>query len=183
MHLIEIIDYKVEPSEELFLIKGFRDLYNNDKSDNKEQFFQMLSYVYYMADPRSSLSYITNDKERMAAVLEQEGIKKLDQKKANLLIEEYKRHIITSSYLLLQDTKLAVDKVREFLRSVNLDERDDKTGKPIYTINSITSAIKQCTELTKTLREQEVIISKEIDDSTSVRGGKDSMNTFEEGDD
>ena len=171
------------PSEELFLIKGFRDLYNNDKSDNKEQFFQMLSYVYYMADPRSSLSYITNDKERMAAVLEQEGIKKLDQKKANLLIEEYKRHIITSSYLLLQDTKLAVDKVREFLRSVNLDERDDKTGKPIYTINSITSAIKQCTELTKTLREQEVIISKEIDDSTSVRGGKDSMNTFEEGDD
>lgn len=183
MHLIEIIDYKVEPSEELFLIKGFRDLYNNDKSDNKEQFFQMLSYVYYMADPRSSLSYITNDKERMATVLEQEGIKKLDQKKANLLIEEYKRHIITSSYLLLQDTKLAVDKVREFLRSVNLDERDDKTGKPIYTINSITSAIKQCTELTKTLREQEVIISKEIDDSTSVRGGKDSMNTFEEGDD
>lgn len=143
----------------------------------------MLSYVYYMADPRSSLSYVTDDKERMATVLEQEGIKKLDQKKANILIEEYTRHIITSSYLLLQDTKLAVDKVRKFLRGVDLNERDDKTGKPIYTINSITSAIKQCTELTKTLREQEIIIAKEIDDSTSVRGGKDSMNSFEEGDD
>lgn len=180
MHLIELVDYKVEPSEELFLIKGFRDLYNEDKSENKEQFFQMLSYVYYMADPRSSLSYVTDDKERMAYVLEQEGIKKLDQKKANILIEEYKRHIITSSYLLLQDTKLAVDKVREFLRGVDLNERDDKTGKPIYTINSITSAIKQCTDLTKTLREQEIIIAKEIDDSASVRGGEDSMNLFED---
>lgn len=183
MHLIELVDYKVEPSEELFLIKGFRDLYNEDKSENKEQFFQMLSYVYYMADPRSSLSYVTDDKERMGYVLEQEGIKKLDQKKANILIEEYKRHIITSSYLLLQDTKLAVDKVREFLRGVDLNERDDKTGKPIYTINSITSAIKQCTELTKTLREQEIIIAKEIDDSTSVRGGTETMNMFEQGDD
>lgn len=182
MHLIELVDYKVEPSEELFLIKGFRDLYNEDKSENKEQFFQMLSYVYYMADPRSSLSYVTDDKERMGYVLEQEGIKNLDKKKANILIEEYKRHIITSSYLLLQDTKLAVDKVREFLRDVDLRAVDDK-GKPIYTINSITSAIKQCTDLTKTLREQEIIIAKEIDDSTSVRGGTETMNMFEQGDD
>lgn len=183
MHLIEIIDYKVEPSEELFLIKGFRDLYNSDKSEGKEQFLQMLSYVYYMADPRSSLSYITDDEERKAYVFEQEGIKKLDMKLANNLIEEYKKHVVTSSYLLLQDTKLAVDKVREFLRMVNLDERDDRTGKPIYTINSITTAIKQCSELTKTLSELEKTITKEIDESASVRGGNDYNNEFEEGDD
>ena len=182
MHLIELIDYKVEPSEELFLIKSFRDLYNEDKSENKEQFFQMLSYVYYMADPRSSLSYITDDKERKAYVIEQEGIKKLNQKLADSLVKEYKTHVITSSYLLLQDTKLAVDKVREFLRDVDLKEVDDR-GKPIYTINSITSAIKQCSELTKTLAELEVKIAKEIDDSTSVRGGDDYNNEFEEGDD
>ena len=182
MHLIDIVDYKVEPSEELFLIKGFRDFYNSDKSENKEHFFQMLSFVYYMADPRSSLSYITDDEERKAYIIEQEGIKKINQKMANTLIEEYKKHVITSSYLLLQDTKLAVDKVREFLRDVDLKEVDDK-GKPIYTINSITSAIKQCSELTKTLREQENIIAKEIDDNTTVRGGSEYNNEFEEGDD
>ena len=183
MHLIEVIDYKIEPSEELFLIKDFRDFYKSDKSEDKEQFFQMLSYVYYMADPRSSLSYITNDEERKAYVLEQEGIKKLNLKVADRLIEEYKKHVVTSSYLLLQDTKLAVDKVREFLRMVNLDERDDRTGKPIYTINSITTAIKQCSELTKTLAELEKTITKEIDENTSVRGGSDYNNEFEEGDD
>lgn len=182
MHLIELVDYKVEPSEELFLIKKFRDLYNNDKSKNKEQFFQMLSYVYYMADPRSSLSYITDDKERMAYILEQEGIKKLNIKVANSLVEEYKNHVITTSYLLLQDTKLAIDKVREFLRNVNLDERDERK-KPIYTINSITSSLKQCTELTKTVNELEVKIAKEIEDSASVRGGNETMNSFEDGDD
>lgn len=183
MHLVEVIDYKIEPSEELFLIKGFRDFYNSDKSENKEQFFQMLSYVYYMADPRSSLSYVTSEEERKAYIFEQEGIKKLNLKVADKLIEEYKKHVVTSSYLLLQDTKLAVDKVREFLRMVNLDERDDRTGKPIYTINSITSAIKQCSELTKTLSELEKTITKEIDESASVRGGNDYNNEFEEGDD
>jgi len=179
MHLVDLVDYKVEPSEELFLIKGFRDLYNDDKSDNKEQFFQMLSYVYYMADPRSSLSYVTDEKERMAYVLEQEGIKKLDQKKANILIEEYKRHIITSSYLLLQDTKFAIDKVREFLRDVDLKALDDK-GKPIYTINSITSAIDKCTELTEKVAKLERNIAREIDENASIRGGEQSMNMFED---
>ena len=182
MHLIEVIDYKIEPSEELFLIKGFRDFYNSDKSDGKEQFFQMLSYVYYMADPRSSLSYVTSEEERRAYIFEQEGIKKLNLKVADKLIEEYKKHVVTSSYLLLQDTKLAVDKVREFLRDVDLKEVDDR-GKPIYTINSITAAIKQCSELTKTLSELEKTITKEIDENTSVRGGSDYNNEFEEGDD
>ena len=182
MHLIEIIDYKVEPSEELFLIKGFRDLYNSDKSEGKEQFLQMLSYVYYMADPRSSLSYITDEEERKAYVFEQEGIKKLDMKLANKLIEEYKKHVVTTSYLLLQDTKIAIDKVRDFLRHVDLNERDDR-GKPIYTINSITSAIKQCNELTDTTSDLEKKIAKEIDERADVRGGEDAMNLFEDNDD
>ncbi len=91
----------------------------------------------------------------------------------------YKKHVITSSYLLLQDTRIAIDKVREFLRNVDLNATDDK-GKPLYTINSITTAIKQIPTLAKDLQEAERIISKEIEEEGRARGGF-TKKLFEDG--
>lgn len=91
----------------------------------------------------------------------------------------YKKHVITSSYLLLQDTRIAIDKVREFLRNVDLNATDDK-GKPLYTINSITTAIKQIPALAKDLQEAERIISKEIEEEGRARGGF-TKKLFEDG--
>jgi hypothetical protein len=38
MHILEYQNYEVVPTEEAFLIKPIRDLYNNDKSKTKEKF-------------------------------------------------------------------------------------------------------------------------------------------------
>lgn len=54
----------------------------------------------------------------------------------------YKKHCVTTSSELLEATKIAINKVREFLMNVDLTAVDDK-GKPLYTISSITTAIKQ----------------------------------------
>jgi hypothetical protein len=43
---------------------------------------------------------------------------------------------------LLKSAKTAVDKIRNFLESVDLTALDDKK-KPIYTVSSITTAVKQ----------------------------------------
>lgn len=45
------------------------------------------------------------------------------------------------SALLLEDTRVAVDKLRKLLREIDLDATDEK-GKPKYTLNTITSTIK-----------------------------------------
>lgn len=113
---------------------------------------QQLSVVYFMADPRSSYNYITDLDDRLEMIKEQEGLDKnfkIDDKLSEA-IECYKKHTMTTSTLLLEDARTAVDKVRQFLREVNLDEVDDK-GKPKYTINSITSALKQIPQLAKDL--------------------------------
>lgn len=47
----------------------------------------------------------------------------------------------TSSILLLEDMKGAVDKLRVFIRDIDLGMLDEK-GKPIYTLNSVTATIK-----------------------------------------
>lgn len=144
MHVLEFINYEVVPTEECFMIKPIRDLYNKDTSDNKETFMKQLSVIYFMADPRSSYNYILDLDDRFQAIKEQEGLPKnfkID-KQLQSAIDIYKEHTTTSSSLLLESTKIAVEKIRTFLRDIDLTKTDDK-GKPIYTINSVTAAIKQ----------------------------------------
>ena len=75
----------------------------------------------------------------------------------------------TPAALLLEDTRVAVDKLRQLLRNINLEEVDDK-GKPIYTLNIVTSTIKQIPALVKDLDEAERALAKEIAQSDKVRG-------------
>lgn len=172
MHILEFKDYEVIPTQEAFLIKPIRDLYNADRTKTKEKFMQQMSLLYFLVDPRSSYTYIIDEEDRFREILSQEGLPsnyKIDDKLQDA-IEIYKKHVITSSYLLLQDTRIAIDKVRQFLREVDLNMLDDK-GKPVYTINSVTSAIKQIPQLAKDLQEAEKIISKEIEEQGRARGG------------
>ena len=171
MHVLEYNNYQVEPTQEAFLIKPIRDLYKADKSKTKDKFMTQISIIYFLADPRSSYNYIIDEDERLKTIIEQEGLPstfKID-KKLQEAIDVYKKHVITTSYLLLQDTKLAIDKVRQFLRDVDLTSTDDK-GKPLYTINSVTSAIKQIPQLAKDVIDAEKAITREIEEQGKLRG-------------
>ena len=171
MHILEYNNYQVEPTQEAFLIKPIRDLYNADRTKSKDKFMTQMSILYFLVDPRSSYNYIIDKDERLKAIIEQEGLPadfKID-KKLQQAIDIYKEHVVTTSSLLLQDTKLAIDKVRQFLRNVNLAAVDDK-NKPIYTINSVTSAIKQIPQLAKDVIDAEKAINKEIEEQGKLRG-------------
>lgn len=174
MHIVEYDNYQIKPTEEAFLIAPIRKLYNADKTKTKEKFMQLMSVLYFYADPRSSYNYITDDNERLKEIIIQEGLPstfKID-KTLQDAIDAYKKHTITSSYLLLQDTKIAIDKVREFLRNLDLNALDDK-GKPLYTISSVTQAIKQIPQLSKDIIEAERVVTKEIEEQGRARGSKD----------
>lgn len=182
MHILEYQNYEVVPTEEAFLIKPIRDLYNNDKSKTKEKFMQQMSILYFMVDPRSTYNYILSDEDRFQAILEQEGLPKdykIDKKLQDAM-EIYRKHTVTSSFLLLQDMKIAIEKVRQFLRDVDLTAVDDK-GKPLYTINSVTAAIKQIPQLAKDVVEAEKTITKEIEEQGRARGGNQNKTLFEDG--
>lgn len=174
MHIIEYVNFEIKPTEEAFLIKPIRDLYLKDKSKTKEKFLQQLSIVYFIADPRSSYNYILNEEDRLKEIIIQEGLPKNYKitKELQTAINEYKKHIVTTSSLLLEDTRIAVDKVRQFLRNVDL-ESTDQNGKPIYTINNITSAIKQIPQLSKDLIEAEKTVAQEIEENGKVRGSNE----------
>ena len=182
MHIINFDNYQISLTEEAMLIKPIRDLWNADKSKNKEKFMQMASVIYFYADPRSSYSYIIDDQERLNEIIVQEGLPSNFTLSPKLLeaIECYKKHVITSSYKLLQSTKVAINKLSDFLENVDLTEKDEK-GRIVYTISSITQAIKQIPQLSKDLLEAERIVTKEIEETGRARGGSETKTIFEDG--
>ena len=180
MHLIEYNNYQITPTEEAFLIAPIRKLYNSDKAKNKEKFMQLLSVIYFYADPRSSYNYITNDEDRLKEIIVQEGLPsnfKID-KALQEAIEIYKKHVITSSYLLLQDTKEVIENMRKVLKSIDWEglEEKDKVNA-VKEVASITSMIPK---IVKDLTEAEKAVTKEIEEQGRARGGQ-SKTLMEDG--
>lgn len=172
MNLLEYKDFQVNVSPEALLVGPIRKLYNKDRTVNKDKFMQQLSVIFFMSDPRSNYNYIIDKNDRLKAIVEQEGLPAnyTISPEVQEAIDIYTKLCQTTSTLLLEDTRAAVDKVRKFLRDVDLELLDDK-GKPVYTINSITTALKQIPQLAKDLQETEKLVTKEIEEAGRMRGG------------
>ena len=181
MKLVKVENYQVGFDDELLLLKPFRQLYKSDKNRDKRGFMDFLTIVYYTYDPRSDYSYIVSEEERLKEVCVTNGIE--EPKFSDLqkeCIKLYKKLTTTISQELLRSTKIAINKVREFLENVDLTATDDK-GKPIYTINSVTTAIRQIPQLAKDVMDAEKAVAKEIQEQGTARGGNDSKSLMDDG--
>lgn len=182
MHMIEIENYEIVPTEEFMLIKPLRDLWFKYKDKDYDKLMQYLSLIYHYADPRSSYSYIIDDDERLAEIIDQEGLGKTFKitKELQGCIDIYRKHVITPAQKLLQRALVGADKLGVFLETIDLDERDDK-GKPVYPVSMVAQAFKQVPQIAKDLKEAERAVSQEIEESGRARGGNDRKAVFEEG--
>lgn len=181
MKLFKYEGYKVVISEEAFGLKVFRQIWNRDRSVNKDKAIMELSYVYFMVDPRSDYQYIVDEDERSKAIIEGEGLPE-NWKPDKVVIEamQFYSSIKSTSALLLEDTRVAIDKVRQFLKTVDLEALDEK-GKPIYTINSITSTIKMIPQLIKDLDDAEKAIKADMQNTIGKVRGQKEKSLLEDG--
>ena len=181
MKLVKVENYQVQFDDELLLLKPFRQLYKSDKNRDKRGFMDFLTIVYYTYDPRSDYSYIVDEEERLKEVCETNGIQftKFSPLQSECIVL-YKKLTTTTSQELLRSTKIAIGKVRDFLETIDLKATDDK-GKPIYTINSVTTAIKQIPQLAKDVMDAEKAVAKEIQEQGTARGGNASKSLMDDG--
>ena len=170
MKLLKYEGYNLTFEPEILTLKVFKKLFTRDKTKDKSKFLQELGYIYFKLDPRSDYMYITDEDERSKAIIIGEGLS--DTWKVDSILQDamdYYKSFRPTSALLLEDTRVAVDKLREALRSINITETDDK-GRPIYTLNTIVATIKQVPSLVKDLDDAERAISKEIVQNDKIRG-------------
>lgn len=170
MKLFKYEGYKVVISEEAFALKVFRQIWNRDRSVNKDKAIMELGYIYFMVDPRSDYQYLVDEEERSKAIIEGEGLPNnwKPDKVVTEAMQFYSRFKPTAA-LLLEDTRVAVEKLRKLLRDINLEDTDDK-GRPLYTLNTITATIKQVPGLAKDLDEAEKALASEMRSEGKMRG-------------
>lgn len=170
MKLFKYEGYKVVISEEAFALKIFRQIWNRDRSVNKDKAIMELGYIYFMVDPRSDYQYLVDEEERSKAIIEGEGLPEnwKPDKVVTEAMQFYSRFKPTAA-LLLEDTRVAVEKLRKLLRDINLEDTDDK-GRPLYTLNTITATIKQVPGLAKDLDEAEKALASEMRSEGKMRG-------------
>ena len=172
MKLIKYDGADFSIADEVFLLPSFRELFKQDKSRKKDDFLKHIGFIWFMCDPRSPYLYLTNEGEREAEVRKQEGFGE-DWKPSKLVrdaMAQYRTAVVTTQSLLLEDIRSGIDKVRAFFRDVDLNATDMKTGKPLYQVSSVTSAIKQAIELSKLLAVAEKELAKDYESDAATRG-------------
>lgn len=170
MKLFKYENYEVVVEPEALLLKPFNAVYKRDKSIHKNKAKTELGFIYYFCDPRSDYQYIIDPIERMDAIKEGEGLP--DNWKPDKVLKEamsFYESFKSTAVLLLEDTRTCVDGLRNTLKTINLEEVDDK-GKPKYTINTVVSAIKQVPALARELDEAEKTLAKDLILDPSMRG-------------
>lgn len=183
MKLFKYENYNITVSEEALVIRPFKAIWSRDTSNHKEKALQELGFLYFYCDPRSDYMYISNDAQRLDAIRSDEGLpdnwNPYDDPIMKDAIKIYVDLTNTSASLLLKDTKLAIEELREKLRNIDLDEKDNK-GKFRYTLPNITSTIKLIPSLMMDLQKAEEAMNKEIMENTKMRG-QGTKKLFEDG--
>ena len=171
MKLITVENFELKVADEALLIRPIRRLWNADRSERKEKFYQQMSYLYFMVSPQSTYSYILDLDERSKTIIEQEGLPQ-DFQPSQFLMEAmqiYRQHTVTVSQKLLNDALVGANKVGKFLREVDLREVDDK-GRPKYQVSTITAALKNIEGIVSTIQNLQKKVEQELEDNGKARG-------------
>ena len=165
MKLFKYEGYKITISEEALVLVPFKKIWNRDRSASKDRAISELGFIYFMADPRSDYQYLVDDKERMEAIKEGEGLPpKWEPDRIVTEAMEFYKSFKPISALLLEDTRFMVDKYRKRLKAQEFDELEIKDLKEAGAL------IKQIPSLVKDLNEAEKALNSEMRESGRMRG-------------
>ena len=169
--------YKLNISEEALLLKPFKEIWQRDKSKNKDKALQELGYVYFISDPRSDYQYLVDEEERSKAIKEGEGIdSKWKPDKLVLDAITFYKSFKPTSALLLEDTRAMINGYRLKLREITAD----MSNLDIKEIKDLGAVIKQIPSLIKDLDEAEKALNSELKTSGRMRGSGEKT-LFEDG--
>ena len=167
--------YKIVISEEAFALKPFRQIWQRDKTINKEKALMELGFIYFFCDPRSDYQFLVDDNERLEAIKEGEGLPtKWEPDKLLKEAMDFYMSFKPISALLLEDTRFMVNKYRKRLRSQEFDELE------VRELKEVGALIKQIPSLVKDLDEAEKALNSEMRNSGKMRG-QGEKTIFEDG--
>jgi len=176
-YLFEIKNRVVYPFPETLLISPFKEIWKRDRSEKKERALEEFAYIEFSTSMLKSNPYkgypenirgskivldIMKKKDWKPDIKVKEGIKK---------VEEFQNEASPSLSYHKSVTK-ANEGLISFFQTVDLDERNEKTGNPLYKPKDITSAINDASRNTTELSMLAKKVEEELFDSVKTKAGK-----------
>lgn len=166
-YLFIIEDKKVFPNPETLLISPFIDIWNRDKGKEKEQALKEFGYIEFMGSVKNTnpfVDYKSDVKEfkiREALDLDNDWQPdELVKKGIDYIVKLQTEYSLTYTYYV--SAKIAAEKMKEFFTSFDINERNIKTGNPIYKPRDIISALNETEKTLVTLKSLEDKVNQEI---------------------
>ena len=166
---------------DLVLINEFKKLLEPSRNKCKEDSSGLehlradreFTYIYLAIDWKSPYSGYSNQERHEAAL-----------KDANITEEEWEnpefraacRKYVTlqdsNRYVrLLQSAQTVTDKIIDYFNNIDIEERDEQTGKYVNKVSDVQKAMKEAADQIETLKQIEALVKKEMTEQSQIRGG------------
>ena len=156
-------------SADLALIKEFKTLIQRDKERADREF----TYIYLAIDWKSPYSNYS-EQERHEAALQDASITEDEWNDPDFraACRKYRALQESNRYVrLLKSAELVTDKITDYFNNVDLEERDEQTGKYVNKVSDIQKAMENAAKQIETLKLIESMVKKEITEQSVIRAG------------
>ena len=154
-------------SADLALIDEFKTIIKRDKERADREF----TYIYLAIDWKSPYSNYS-EQERHEAALKDAHIteEEWNDPLFRAACRKYRALQESNRYVrLLQSAELVTDKIIDYFNNINLEERDEDTGKYINKVSDVQKAMENAAKQIETLKMIESLVKKEITEQSQIR--------------
>lgn len=169
---------------EVLLIKEFAALWENARNITKEdptgklktRAFREFKYIWLMIDWASPYSDYTEQERHQECLQDAELTEKeWADAKFRAACRKYKELQNSSRSLkLIKSAQGIVDKITDYFDSIDLTERDEVTGKPIFKTKDVMTEMQTVSKVVEELKTLEYMYKKEQEAESDIRGGSET---------
>lgn len=176
--LFQVTDRAVFPNVETLLISPFKEIWERDTSPTKENAIQEFAYIEFMTSMVKSNPFRQYPEEKKDEVIREAVIRILDWKPDELVIGamETLRKLqkeASTTYNYYISAKTAAEKMQDFFTNVDINERNFKTGNPVYKPGDITRALNDTEKVLQNLKALEKKVEEELYENAKIKGDKE----------
>lgn len=171
-----------KPNTETLLISPFKEIWERDSSKDKKQATKEFTFIELMTSKKKSNPFAGySDEDRFKRLRDMlftpDWTPDMEVEIALVKMKDFQTEA-SPTYKYYIDNLETAEKTRAFLKSIDLSEKNFKTGNPLYKPRDVTSAIGDSEKIIQALAMMKEKVEQELFDSIKTKGNK-TINPFE----
>ena len=131
------------------------------------------TYIYLAIDWKSPYANYSNQEKHEAALKDAHITEEeLNNPEFRAACRKYVALQDSNRYVrLLQSAQTVTDKIIDYFNNIDIEERDEQTGKYVNKVSDVQKAMKEAADQIETLKQIEALVKKEMTEQSQIRGG------------